>query len=253
MILVTGMHRSGTSLVAMTLESLGVDFGDHGEFYAADQWNASGYYERKDVMDINSRMITGLTRTRSPVAAFFGQIRYLTQPSLDSIDARGRTYRDEISRIGARIGSGAIKDPRLCLTWPSWAESVDIGASVVCLRHPYEVADSLRRRQRIPLRVGMSFWAYHIEALRRRTPPGMVVVDLEGLMSEPSIELGRLIAALDLAVDVEEGLDLFRAKYRPGLTTTTSPDQRPALSDEIEDLWAWLRGLRATTGADRPE
>lgn len=65
MIVVTGMHRSGTSLVAMTLEALGVSFGNHEEFYGSDRWNERGYFERRDVIDLNSRLLTGFPRTGS--------------------------------------------------------------------------------------------------------------------------------------------------------------------------------------------
>ena len=69
MIVITGMHRSGTSLVSMVLDSFGLDFGEHSEFYAADQWNQEGYFERRDVVDINSRLITGFNRTTNPISS----------------------------------------------------------------------------------------------------------------------------------------------------------------------------------------
>lgn len=242
MILVTGMHRSGTSLVAMTMEALGVPFGDHAAFYSADQWNARGYFERRDVMDINSRMITGFGRTRSRLAALAGQVVYLSEPKSDKIVARGPRYADEMRSIRDETADGAIKDPRLCLTWSAWADVVDIDSCIVCIRHPFEVADSLRRRQHIPMRVGLRFWRYHVQALRSRTPEKMIVVDLDSLMVNPKPELEMLVGDLDLGLDLDEAISRFRATYTPGMAKTLG--ERPPLDGDTEDLWNWVTGLR---------
>lgn len=244
MILITGMHRSGTSLVAMTMEALGVDLGDHRAFYEADQWNAKGYFERRDVMDINSRLITGLPRTASKMEALAGQAIYLAEPRWETISARGSKLAGRILEVGAEIRDGAVKDPRFCLTWPVWGDHVEIEACVVCVRHPFEVADSLRRRQSIPLKLGLRFWRYHIRALQERTPPRLVVVELASLIRKPEAELGMLANALQLEVDSQEAARLFQDKYSPGLAKTTAPTDRPSIDPETTDLWEWILQTR---------
>lgn len=251
MILVTGMHRSGTSLVAMTMEALGVSFGDHSAFYAADQWNAKGYFERRDVMDINNRMITGFDRTESPLAALAGQVRYLLEPSIDGVAARGARYAEDMRAIVKESGVQAIKDPRFCLTWSAWADKIDIEACVVCIRHPFEVADSLRRRQRVPMRLGLRFWRYHMRSLRERTPPGMVVLDLESLIERPEAELRMLASELRLGIDGEEAMRRFQAAYEPGMAKTTTAGERPSLKGETGDLWDWLIDFRTIPTFER--
>lgn len=246
MILVTGMHRSGTSLVAMTMEALGVSFGDHSAFYAADQWNAKGYFERRDVMDINNRMITGFSRTEFSMAALAGQVRYLLEPSLERIVARGASFAPEMRAIKDEPGVDAMKDPRFCLTWSAWQENMDIEVGVVCIRHPFEVADSLWRRQRIPIRLGIRFWRYHMEALRRRTPDRMLVIDLDSLIEEPRDELESLVTGLGVDISVDEAMRRFHEAYAPGLTRTRSSHERPELDEATQQLWDWLVGQRPT-------
>lgn len=242
MILVSGMHRSGTSLLAMTMETLGVEFGPVDAFYQADQWNARGYFERRDVIDLNSRMISGLERTGSDAAKAVGQVRYLAQPRLDRVVRRGAKYADEMRRIDAEVAGGAVKDPRLCLTWSIWSEVVRVDSVVIAIRHPYDVADSLRRRQSIPLPVGFRFWRYHIQALRDRTPERMVVVDTEALQSEPREELTFLADALRLDITPDEAAQRFGTVHSPELTTVQS--ERPALDRRTADLWSWLLDQR---------
>lgn len=253
MILVTGMHRSGTSLVAMTMEGLGFSFGEHSAFYEADQWNARGYFERRDVMDLNNRMITGFERTGSSLAAFAGQIRYLLEPSLDRVVARGVSFASEMRAIGDKPGVNAIKDPRFCLTWSAWAETIDIEACVVCIRHPFDVAGSLRRRQHIPTRLGIRFWRYHMSALRERTPERMLVLDLDSLIESPRAELEGLIEGLDVDMDVDEALRRFDNAYAPGMTKRNAADQRPELDGETQQLWDWLLAHRPTRIAESRE
>lgn len=253
MILVTGMHRSGTSLVAMTMEALGISFGDHGAFYEADRWNARGYFERRDVMDINNRMITGFRRTGSRMAALAGQLRYLSEPDINSVLGRGRRFAEEISRIGEDIGSGAIKDPRFCITWSAWSAHLDITSCVVCIRHPYEVADSLRRRQRIPIPLGLRFWRYHLRALQNKIPPRLVVVDLDSLTGHPEAELAHLIRGLGLEVDIEQAIEGFRDLYEPEMRKRTVTSERPELDPETAELWDWIAGLRDLSITGRSE
>ena len=57
MIVVTGMHRSGTSLAALVLQALGADFGPDDALYGADDHNADGYLERLEAVDLNLSLI----------------------------------------------------------------------------------------------------------------------------------------------------------------------------------------------------
>lgn len=250
MILVTGMHRSGTSLVAMTLEALGVPFGPHEAFYAADRWNARGYYERRDVMDINSRMISGFGRTGSRLTATIGQLRYLSEPPLANILARGHRLGDGMRAIGKVIGRGAIKDPRLCLTWSAWAAEVPIRACIVSVRYPIEVAASLWRRQRIPAAIGLRFWRYHIRALKEMTPEHMAVVNVESLIDRPGPVLGHLAQEIGLEVDPRVAVNRFRTLYSPDLTALRRHRAYPELDDETAELWHWINGLAIPSTAD---
>ncbi len=54
-VVVIGMARSGTSLIAQALERLGVSFGDN--LVEGDSANVRGYYEHKDIVNHQTRMI----------------------------------------------------------------------------------------------------------------------------------------------------------------------------------------------------
>jgi hypothetical protein len=57
-VIVMGPYRSGTSLVSQLLNGLGVEFGPHEAFQLpADRYNPGGYFQRKDVVDMNRNLI----------------------------------------------------------------------------------------------------------------------------------------------------------------------------------------------------
>lgn len=60
------------------------------------------------------------------------------------------------------------KDPRLSITLPIWDQILLRKIPVViCLRHPYEVANSLRQREGFPLELGIIMWRYYNQNIAR--------------------------------------------------------------------------------------
>jgi hypothetical protein len=240
------MHRSGTSLVAMTMEAMGLDLGDHSAFFRTDQWNSRGYFERRDVIDTNSRLITGFRRTRGSIEASCGHVQYLLRPSMHRICEREKRMTDEIMAVAEPLAGKVVKDPRFCLTWPIWAEYVSVSHLVLVLRHPSLVVDSLWRRQRIPHRLGFAFWRYHIDALRQRLPPQRTVVHLEALLANPHAEIEALRQGLSLPIDIGTAVNAFENRYSAELLHTISvSDADGRLDRKTLELWHWLLALRS--------
>jgi len=165
MIVVTGMHRSGTSLAALILQELGLDFGPDDAMYAADDWNANGYLERLDVVDINSRAITGFNRTTGKGTQMASQISYLRMVSPHKITSRLDVMTDELQQLSAVMGGRGVKDPRFCLTLPGWKHHVEVDGLVVALRHPAAAVASLKKRNKLPEPIGHRFWRWHMRAI----------------------------------------------------------------------------------------
>ena len=60
LVLVVGMHRSGTSMLGGILQKLGV--GLPGELVSADEHNPAGYHEWDRVVSIQERLLIDLDR-----------------------------------------------------------------------------------------------------------------------------------------------------------------------------------------------
>lgn len=177
MIVVTGMHRSGTSLVTNILYELGMDLGDLSEMYATDRWNAEGYFENVSVLMLNERIVLGDAlyseryRTSKPgerpwwsrLLMAAAKSRYLFLRSADGIHARAQQKRAEIESAASRFDSIVVKDPRFSLTLGDWKKFTRVDRVLYSYRHPLEVAQSIRRREKMPLWLGLRLWSFHVE------------------------------------------------------------------------------------------
>lgn len=182
---VTGMHRSGTSLLAMWLAAAGAPTAPMSEFYGADEHNPRGYFEEKVLIDLNSLMLTGRPRTTGTRASHAAaSAAYLRGPNSDDVARRSNALAPQLQNYANNRSGVLVKDPRLCLTLPHWITHTGPAETVsVAVRHPASVAASLNRRQRIPGRVAHRFWRMHMESVLSWAGSETVFVDMDDVMA----------------------------------------------------------------------
>lgn len=142
-VLILGMHRSGTTMVAEALNSAGVYAG------AICDHNREALY----AVDLNERMLetAGGNWWQPPTRDTLEQALANFQPELDSTHLyaahlkvkSGNTWRQKMHYNGPWL----IKDPRLCLTLPWWLKRFPDAKVIWVLRDEQAVASSLLRRQ----------------------------------------------------------------------------------------------------------
>ncbi len=143
-VLCVGMHRSGTSLTASMLESLGVCLP--GELIAADSANQSGYFENKTIVAAQEKLLRELgywwptERASRGIPASVVQLKVYK----DYVDWLTNHLYEILAESNDQI---AIKDPRTSLLIPAWRHAaVRLGLSlraVICIRDPRDVCWSL--------------------------------------------------------------------------------------------------------------
>ncbi len=154
--IISGMHRSGTSLVTRLFHETGADLGDSGTFYRSDKWNPDGYYEQTDIHSINIPLINGP----------FGKLSYFRLPSTRTILKRAGKHADAIKDCAAKYSDCVVKETRFCLTLPAWLKyGTEVPGILICLRDPVQVAESLRKRNHISLSLGYRLWVTHNERI----------------------------------------------------------------------------------------
>ncbi len=216
-IVVLGMHRSGTSLATRGLRALGVSLGDNLVAEPSPD-NAKGHWEDRDVLAFNEKLMAALALEWDVVGAADDAI--MDAPSLAPLVEEART----LIAMKAVGGVWAFKDPRTARLWPFWRRVFADGDHgqpdfLWLLRHPLPVARSLARRD------GFSPLKSHLLWLRHNNLPfddiaanRHVLVDYDRMLRAPRAELERIADALALSLDNESAIAEFSGSFLdPGL------------------------------------
>lgn len=146
MIAVLGMHRSGTSSLAGSLEEAGVALGDVVTY---DPYNPKGSREDRHLWAVHDNILAANGSTwRSPADV----LRW---------DDGHRAQRDAIIRSHRRRPVWGFKDPRTVLLVDFWREAIPHLEFVGTFRHPSAVVASLLERNGRTPELWLRLWEIH--------------------------------------------------------------------------------------------
>ncbi|MCP4702624.1 MAG: glycosyltransferase [Gammaproteobacteria bacterium] len=140
LIIVTGMHRSGTSALTRLINLLGADLP--GTLMPANEDNPKGYWESREITKLNNEILATLD-------SHWCDDRSLPvlEPVTDKYGARAGQLLKDFFRDSSRL---TVKDPRFCRLLPIWLKAAKIAdvdiKTLIITRHPLEVARSLHKR-----------------------------------------------------------------------------------------------------------
>ncbi|QSX79646.1 sulfotransferase [Agrilutibacter solisilvae] len=193
-LIVLGMHRSGTSVLARLLNLMGVYFGPEGISTGANEENPKGFWERKDVRQLNDNVLHAVGCDWNRVLEL--DVAALPKAVLDDFNKRASKLVLELD--GHR--PWLLKEPRLCLLLPLWRRFLEVPVGIHIYRNPVEVASSLHKRNKIPVPAGLGLWERYVRsALDASADMPRVVVSHRQLMQEPLDAVTRLAQDLELA------------------------------------------------------
>jgi hypothetical protein len=188
-ICVLGMHRSGTSAVTAAIHALGADLGPESQRMAVRADNPEGFFEHQGLTDLNDELLEMLGGSwHEPPAVSPG---WEHSPGLQDLrDRAERLLRDDFGDCPL----WAWKDPRTCLTLPFWRRFLPADLKcIVCVRHPLDVAQSLRRRDGFSIEKGVDLWVrYTSLALAHRSGAPTLLVAYDDLVDRHTSEVRRL-------------------------------------------------------------
>lgn len=263
LILVVGMHRSGTSLLGNLLSRAGVSLP--GPLIAGDQHNPEGYFERADITDLQERLLIALDRWW-PSAQGIHPLpsdwlcRGCTHTTLDQLHAL-------LVRDSAKQSSPwAIKDPRTSLLLPLWrrlAGELQIPLRLIlAVRHPSEVVQSLCHRDgdaagMTARRAELLWWRHNQAVLDHAHGLPLQVVDYGqwfGSGQAPAMQLQRLWQFCGLPEPGMETFDQCLAQIKPEHRRSADAAANVVLDDSTEALHrALVTGELIDAGkAERP-
>ena len=207
---ITGMHRSGTSLVTNLLRSCGLYLGKEDELLPPSPDNLDGYWENRRFVGLNDEILLTLgSAWDSPSNA--GAEVWPFEERFNSLRVRAEILvREFVDRE-----PWGWKDPRMSLTLPFW-QSLDgilmpfwLGRGqklkvVVCLRDPLEVFRSLQDRHFTPSVSGLDLWlTYNRRILDTVLPEDRIVTHYDAYFQNACDELTRVLDFAGLAVPLE--------------------------------------------------
>ena len=239
-VIVLGMHRSGTSLCASLLHAAGIDMLGR-EQPLPTEGNRKGHFERWGLVAAHRRMLERFGQGYASLGAL---------PPLWWKDPELAGLIGEIEAVvAANRGRGrwGLKDPRAMRLFRVWRELLDrLGLAyrlVLCLRRPWHVARSLNRRDGMSLEAGLALWLrYHTDFLTAHADLSWLVADYDAWFAAPAPLLDRLLAycALDPAPDAAARQDLIARTVAPDLRHSSGPEAGPPA------LAALYEAIRAT-------
>jgi hypothetical protein len=251
-IIILGMHRSGTSCLAGFLQASGVYFGAPDSFMApATPQNPKGFWERREIRRICDTLLFSAGYDWDRISNF--EPAHVRPEVIDQ-------QREAFGRLQQELGThnvAALKEPRLCLLLPFFA---DLAADSVVLhvhRHPACVASSLATRNQFPLPYGLALWqAYNLAALQATAGRQVHRVSYEDLVDLPEETTARLSAFLRDAAGIELAPlspDELREVIDPNLCRERVPAEEGDrwLTGSQSELLAALHSLDATLPACR--
>ena len=195
-LIVLGMHRSGTSAMARVMSLAGATLPS--VLMEPGPANVDGHWEPQEVANLNDQIFAGLDSSWSDT---FGprDIRIRPPPTerfvADAREILRRNYGDESCIV--------FKEPRISIFLDLWKtalreEGYRVGF-VIMVRHPLEVAESLKARDGFIKDKSLFLWAtYMLSAELGTREEKRLFVKFDDLIANPEAVLDRVEANLDV-------------------------------------------------------
>ena len=203
-LIITGMHRSGTSLLASFLQALGVNIGEN--LYEADAFNVRGYFEDVDFLEFQRGVLQKCCRSDDGGWIDWGwtENESLNRQMFDD-------YLEDAKKLIASrnecLSFWGWKDPRTSLMLDFWQGLLPDARYLLVYRFPWDVADSILRLNAdifnehpdYPLRA-WAFYNRNILDFYNRFSERCILVNINSLLEAPEVLIKLLETKLGLKI-----------------------------------------------------
>jgi hypothetical protein len=193
-IVVLGMHRSGTSLIAHMVHLWGA-YAEAEMLMPGDVYNPLGYWEPAPLVRLNDELLAMVqSRWRVPPGS---NARLSLAAMAQEGDFRKRAL-DLLTANGADQ-PWFWKDPRLSILLPFWKQLWGRVLYIVAVREPGDIADSLRHRDGMSATAALLLWhKYMADILADEDVRSTgVFFAYESILTDPKCQCDRLCRLLD--------------------------------------------------------
>ena len=237
-IIITGMHRSGTSCLAGSLQQNGLYLG---KVYEHSTYNLKGNRENAQIMALNDSVLktSGGSWDNLPE-----QISWTDEEA----KKRDQIITGFVNKAEKKWG---FKDPRALFTLPFWQEGLAEIQLVASLRHPLLVAKSLHKRaialnygDKMTVIKGLELWeSYNKYLLSYVTEKEFPIISFD--QPQASYLLAINILCQKVSLEKRES-DLNSLFIEPSLINQKLEDHNDLIPDRMINLYDQLSAFCIT-------
>lgn len=228
-LIILGMHRSGTSCLAGTLEQAGVCLGEVSNY---NKYNKKGNKENSKTMALNNKILeyNDASWDKPPVN--------LTWTKDHELEALSLIKEFETNCLSPYWG---FKDPRVLVTLPFWSKLLPQAKYIATYRNPDSVAKSLNSRAEASIdhQTGLDLWASYNQQLigfYQKSPFPIISFDLSA--KAYSSQLSQIFRTLNLAISEDTAFFDHNLRNQKNKTEKLSDNtQINALYEKLQHLY----------------
>lgn len=196
-LIITGMHRSGTSLTSALLQSAGLDIGQ--DLLKSNPWNPKGFFENINFLNFHEAALQALGFCRE------GWVK----ETIDSLPEYFVDQAKDLVRNNASVTQPwGWKEPRTTLFLKFWDFLLPEAKYLFVYRSPWEVLDSLYRRGDLAFEHNPEFalkvWTTYNQAISdyyHSAPEKCFLTHVNGITQDPDQFIICLREKLNLLLD----------------------------------------------------
>lgn len=202
LIVVLGMHRSGTSTITRALQVFGIDLGDR--LFPPLAPNPKGYWEDGDILGLNIEMLNFLHYK-------WQQVTQIHDTDVLRLEKQGYLLR-AVELLRSKLEDKTIfsfKDPRVTQLLPFWKQVFMLGgwdvSYIIAIRNPLSIVKSLQKRDNFDTRYSYLLWlSYIVTALQHTVNEKRILVEYDRLLNDTESALRHISVFIALPIDERE-------------------------------------------------
>ncbi len=252
LVIVAGMHRSGTSAITRMVNLTGFAIAD--DLMAAAEDNERGFWESESLAAYHDRFFEAVDYSYDCARQLPADA--LTGTAAERLHDRIVDHLQSLPQEGGVI----VKDPRISLVLPIWLRAADmLGMApklIIAVRNPLEVAASLDRRNRFSYQKSLLLWLRYLVSVERNSREvDRVSVNYSDLLKDWRVQAKRIFDKLGLGeyADTETHGAEIDEFLSPELRHHDFDDhavfEDPRTTTWVRDVFQELR----RTGRDEPD
>jgi hypothetical protein len=203
-LIIIGMHRSGTSLTTSILQKAGLNIGS--ELLGAGEGNIKGHFENCDFFNFHRKVFHSYSMNTDGWE--LKRMNNLNEP----LEAEASEIIEK-----NKVGAWGWKDPRTTLFLRFWEKKLPEANYLFIYRNPWEVVDSLYRRNSDPVIIkepweafkAWNFYNREIIEMYKRHRKNSLLIQIDDIISDVPAFIQKINEQLGFSLCAKKASSIF--------------------------------------------